>query len=489
MTSRLALFDQTISASLRQPGVSEHDYKAYRTRIKLKILEQRGEVGEKELKFQISRDDDFEFLYAGTLNNDKYQAVARQDTWKVDFDTFPKAIIKNYLCKTIVNSSSPNSEGEIDNSRKKPSGFHSIDEQGPQTEIVITLTKDKNQCVFEILSRSFIKDTKDFSMTLSAVRGDHLITHLLKICSNLTAKVSTCNKANDDVEMLEKKCMELELKITELDDCRAKNDELIEQLDELEDELALVKDEKETIRGLAEEKDEDMDRLKNKKYALEQQLAENRDELEIVGKMLKEEQNRVDQLQKRNGSQHEEIMKLRSEKASLQKHIHKSEGLLRKNDLEQNQQSLDIRKLRELEADLKEKDSMVGNLTETISLLRKELEDEKLKLKEVEESFEKLKVEHEKIEDRLQIYRSQRYSPAPGGLGLQTTLPTGYKPAFGQNSPFGNPNMNTPYRNVFTPQAMTPFGTTAAARFNSQLADDTNGSTMMNTPPVMRNPL
>ncbi|EFO84135.1 hypothetical protein CRE_07133 [Caenorhabditis remanei] len=486
MTSKLALFDQTLSASLLQPINSDHDYKAYKTKVQLKILEQRSESGgEKELKFELSRADDFEFLFAETLNNEKYQVLAREHDLTVDFDTFPKVIIQHLLCKNIVNNL--DDDGGVD-ARKKP-GYHSIIDHGRPTEINIILEKEKSQCVFEIFSKTPISKGKIFAMTLWAVRGDHLISHLLKICSFQSAKLSTFNKTSDELEVLRKKCEDLESENGKLEESLKEFEELSDRIRDLEDELALEKEEKGNVVALAEEKDLRISQLEEDVDSMNRELDDNQEELDIVGKMLREEQGKVDQLQKRNSLHQKEIGKLRAENSLLQRNFEKADGLLKKNDLQQNQQSLDIRKLRELEADLKEKDSMVENLTGTIGLLRKELEDEKLKLKEVMDSFERLKVENEGVKERLSMYRTQRYSPAPAGL----TVPTvGYKPVLGQNSPYTNPNMRTPFRDATTTasnfQNMNITPLPHAARFN-QLADDTTGSTMTNTPPVMRNPL
>lgn len=53
----------------------------------------------KEVKFEVSRRDDYEFLYAEVLNNEKYQILARSYDLTVDFDTFPKVVIQHILCK------------------------------------------------------------------------------------------------------------------------------------------------------------------------------------------------------------------------------------------------------------------------------------------------------------------------------------------------------------------------------------------------------
>nr|4GFA_A Chain A, Spindle assembly abnormal protein 6 [Caenorhabditis elegans]4GFA_B Chain B, Spindle assembly abnormal protein 6 [Caenorhabditis elegans]4GFA_C Chain C, Spindle assembly abnormal protein 6 [Caenorhabditis elegans]4GFA_D Chain D, Spindle assembly abnormal protein 6 [Caenorhabditis elegans] len=180
MTSKIALFDQTLIASLLQPlSLNQPDFKAYKTKVKLKISEQRNETsGEKELKFEISRSDDFEFLFSETLNNEKYQILARDHDLTVDFDAFPKVIIQHLLCKN--------------------------------TEINIILDAEKNFCSFELFSG------KIFSIKLHAVRGDHLISHLLKICSSQAVKLSTFYKSADELASLRQKCGDLEKQVEKL---------------------------------------------------------------------------------------------------------------------------------------------------------------------------------------------------------------------------------------------------------------------------------
>ncbi|CAO4372773.1 unnamed protein product [Caenorhabditis nigoni] len=489
MTSRLALFDQTLSASLLQRVNSDpHDYKAYKTRVKLKILEQRGEHGEKELKFEISRADDFEFLFAAILNNEKYQELAKAHELTVDFDTFPKVIIQHLLCKNIVKTAE---EDGIEVDAKGKPGYHSIIENGrvPPTEINIKLEKDKNSCEFEIFSKTPISKGKIFAMSLQAVRGDLLIAHLLKICSSQSTKLATLHRSTDELAALKTKISEMEKRNQSIEDLEKKIEEQEERIREIEDELELVKEERENIRVIAEEKEDLVAELQNDLESVNRELEENQEELEIVGKMLGEEQGKVDQLQKRNVAHQKEL-------ATLQRNFQKVESQLKRSSVEQSQQSLDIRKLRELEADLKEKDSMVENLTQTVGILKKELEDERVKMQETLTSFESLKVENESVKERLAMYRNQRFSPAPVGLQT-TTIPgagVGFKTVLGQNSPYANnPNMRTPFRDTSSASntgltyqnSITPLPNTT--RF--LMADDTTGSSVTNTPPVLRNPL
>uniref|UniRef100_A0A1I7UA10 SAS-6_N domain-containing protein n=1 Tax=Caenorhabditis tropicalis TaxID=1561998 RepID=A0A1I7UA10_9PELO len=483
MTSKLALFDQTLNASLHQPLSSNNsDFKAYKTRVKLKILEQRSETtGEKELKFEISRSDDFEFLFAEILNNEKYQTLAREHDLIVDFDTFPKVIIQHLLCKNIVKNSEE--DGETD-ARKKP-GYHSIIDHGKPTEINIILDSDRSFCSFELYSKTPISKGRIFSMKLSAVRGDHLISHLLKICSSQAAKLSGYHKTSDELEALRTKCGELEKENRRLGEMKERCEEETERIRELEDELELVKEERETIRVLADERQDEVAEMQAEVDSAKRELELCEEERDIVAKMLNEEQNKNDYNQK-------EIARLRADNVAIRRNLEKADKVLKRNDAQQNQQSLDVRKLRELEADLKEKDSMVDSLTGTIGMLRKELEEEKLKLAEVMDSFERLKTENEGVKERLLMYRNQRFSPAPTvgltPLGLPTTtLPAGYKTVLGPNSPYANPNnMRTPFRDATFQNQITPHH--QAIRFNSQLNDDTNGSSMTHTPPVLRNP-
>ncbi|EGT53698.1 CBN-SAS-6 protein [Caenorhabditis brenneri] len=481
MTSRFELFDQTLNASLLQPlSSTQPDFKAYKTRVKLKILEKRNEAtGEKELKFELSRADDYEFLFAETLNNEKYQTLAREHDLTVDFDTFPKVIIQHLLSNNIVRNAEDDGESDA---RKKP-GYHSIIAHGKPTEINITLDADKNFCLFELFSKTPISKGRIFSMKLGAVRGDHLISHLLKICSSQAAKLSGYHKISDDLSALKIKYGELEEQNSKLEEYKEKFEEDAEKMRELEDELELVKEEKENIRVLAEDKDVMIADLEADVKDLQNESEEIKVELDVVVKMLEEEREKVDQMKKRGNLHQKELSRLRAEMESIQRKLDKSQKDLARNDSQQNQQSVDVRKLRELEADLKEKDTMVDSLTETIGALRKELEDEKLKTQEVMDSFEKLKVENEAINQRLQMYRTQRFGSTPPVVG---TVPTPFKKVLGPDSPYNNNStMKIPFRNATN---STFSHTPNTNRFTSHLAaDDTTGSTLTQTPPVLRN--
>lgn len=300
---------------------------------------------------------------------------------------------------------------------------------------------------FELFSKTPISKGKIFSIKLHAVRGDHLISHLLKICSSQAVKLSTFYKSADELASLRQKCGDLEKQVEKLSGVKEEFEEMSEKFKELEDEVELVKEERENIRLLVEDKEDEVADLKQDTESLQKQLEENQEELEIVGNMLREEQGKVDQLQKRNVAHQKEIGKLRAELGTAQRNLEKADQLLKRNSQQQNQQSLDMRKLGELEADLKEKDSMVESLTETIGILRKELENEKLKAAENMDSFEKLSMENENLKEKIAHYRAQRFSPAPSGLpGLQTGLTNrltpSFKPVLGPHTPYGA-NLNS----------------------------------------------
>lgn len=484
MTSTLALFNQTLNASLLQPlSSTQPDFKAYKTHVKLKILEKRNEAtGEKELKFELSRADDYEFLFAGILNNEKYQTLAREHDLTVDFDTFPKVIIQHHLSKNIVHKAE-------DNEVRKKIENYSID-QGKPTEINITLDADRNFCLFELFSKTPISKGRIFSIKLSAVRGDHLISHLLKICSSQAATITNHQKTSDELSALKTRYGELEEQNAKLEEYKEKFEEDAKTISELEDDLALVKEEKENIRLIAEEKEELVKDLEAEVEDLRREMEEDKEELEVVIKMLEEERETVDQMKKRGSLHQKELSRMRAEVESIQRKLEKSQKDLARND----QQSVDIRKLRELEADLKEKDTMVDSLTETIGALRKELDGEKLKTQEVMDGFEKLKMENETINQRLVMYRNQKFSPAasvgtvPAPLGLSLTPGFQIKKVLGPNSPYNNPNMKTPFRDA-TNSTFTSSLTPNTVRFTSQFAaDDTTGSTLTQTPPVLRIP-
>ncbi|CAI5438447.1 unnamed protein product [Caenorhabditis angaria] len=448
LTSRSSyLFNEQLVASLLQPlGRNQTDYKAYRSKVNLKICEQRNETsGEKELKFEISRAEDYEFLFAETLNNEKYQKLAREHDLTVDFEAFPRAIIQKLLCKNI--SEQQQSDGQL----------HSIVDNKP-TEISLILDCEKTTCSFELFSKTPISKGRIFALKMSAVRGDQLTSHLLKICSLQSSKLGEFDRIREELLNYREKYEKLEKENTELlkTSEKCKLDE--ERLEELEDELELVKEERQNMRILAEEKDELIEEMRIEQNDIKKQNEELNEEIEIVGTMLKEEQLRSDKLQADKEIIRRENIDLRQK---FERNLEKFKKLLaEKSD---NQQSVDLRKLKELENDLKEKDGLVLTLSETISGIRKELEDEKMKIVEMTQTMDQLRTANLEMTEKLQMYRSNRMNvPYMSPSILQGTPPT---------IPLGVRNSTTPYKAVFPKMSSlsnlsTPYGRTQTSPYS-----------------------
>ncbi|CAI2347355.1 unnamed protein product [Caenorhabditis sp. 36 PRJEB53466] len=460
LSSRMTLFNQTVVASLLQPLSDNQQSEAYRTKINLKITEQRNDhSGDKELKFEISRSDDFEFFYADVLN---------------DFDAFPKTIIDHLLHRSHYNN-----ESEMESKKLGEPISTTIREP---VEIKITLNSEKTSCMFEMFRRNTLTDGKMFSLKLSAVRGDQLISQLLKICSVQAVKIANLRGIEEKLALMMSKCTEIEKENTRLTEIEKQMEACQTEREGLENDLEMVKEERENIRLLVEEKDEllaDFQRNQEKYKSINE---ESEEELRVVGIMLEEEQAKVDGMTKNSAVQQKEIHRLRTENFTLIRNLAKLESLMKRNDERQGQQSVDLRKLKELETDLKQKDFMVTSLTETISLLRKELEDEKLKLGELGDSFDRMQNENEKMKEKLGLYRNQRlstFSPAQISLGIPGNIGNtrnSYRKVLGpvasSNSPSGSHELDkgSPQQNPNRSHyPLTPYALRNSVKFLEEL--------------------
>uniref|UniRef100_A0A8R1HX56 SAS-6_N domain-containing protein n=1 Tax=Caenorhabditis japonica TaxID=281687 RepID=A0A8R1HX56_CAEJA len=472
MSGKSCLFDRTLLASLLQPlSLNQPECKR---RVNLKIVEQRNEsTGDKELKFEISRSDDFEFLYADVINNDRYQALAREHDLTVDFDTFPMIIINHLLPKAIVDAT--------ENIAARPHGRETPQETDTKpTEITIKLDSEKNYCTFEICSKTPLSKGRIFSIKLAAVRGDQFIAHLLQICSNQTTELTALKKKAEELEHMKPLYAKIKNDYEKVEGIQQNCQALSERNRDLEDELELAKEERETIRVIAEEKDCKIEELETCCENYLKIIEESKEEIEVVGIMLKEEQASVDKLHKNVTLQQKEIRRLGSEIASLTRKLENSEGLLKKRDIEQSLISVDMRKLRELESELRDKELVIKSLTEKSSLSRIELDDERIKLHELSESHDRLQKENEGLKQKLNLYRMERsgFSPSVGFTASNTTSRNGYRNVLGGgllNTP-DEKNSSTPgiYRSK---NPTTPY----ALRCTNETTDVSNDSPFRNS--------
>ncbi|CAB3408331.1 unnamed protein product [Caenorhabditis bovis] len=508
-TRSSALFNQPLVASLQQSlRTNQSEYKAYRAKVNLKITEQRNETtGEKELRFEISRSDDFEFLFAEVLNNDKYQKLSREHDLTVDFEAFPRAIIQKLLSKNIATDDS----GEAGNM-----GPHSFAD-GKPTEIKLVLDADKRVCSFELFSKTPISKGRIFALKMSAVRGDQLTAHLLTICSSQMKKLEHLRHLTSEHNELSEKFDKTRRELDELRHLEEKNKQDLDRIEELESELELVKEERQNLVILAEEKDELMEEIRQETEDARKQVEEMTEELQIMDTIIREEQDQSDRLRKEKEALRRENSELRKENCELLKDVEKSKHVVKKylNNKcgDGSQQSVDMRKLKELEADLKEKDGLVLTLTETIATLRKELEDERKKCKEIEENAEQFRKANVEMNEKLQLYRNNRTSTLINGSNYMSPLLNGsavpnnltpssvlrgtpaYKAVFPSSSSLNNTplggyanvmrsttpgvfNQTSPYGNQLVPTTPT------VLRNTTNLTNDTTTST---TTPILMN--
>ncbi|VDK70608.1 unnamed protein product [Cylicostephanus goldi] len=99
------LFIGTVPVTLLQPSRSGPEYLSSLVDVVLKLVERRYDSTEKEYRLEISRPDEFEFLYAESITRSKYQILAKSWNLNADFDDFPVKIVR--LLRERKNANSP----------------------------------------------------------------------------------------------------------------------------------------------------------------------------------------------------------------------------------------------------------------------------------------------------------------------------------------------------------------------------------------------
>ncbi|CAD6199478.1 unnamed protein product [Caenorhabditis auriculariae] len=424
-----SLFYQSLFANLIQPlGRSPAELKSYRTKVYLKICDQRNEVsGEKEIRIEISRPDDYEFLYADSLNHEKQ--LAHDFELTVDFEAFPRTLIDKLLSKTACVRA-----------LEADSSTNDLQSDVTPTEINLILDQERSNCVFELSFKTPVSKGRIVSIKLAAVRGEQLVSHLL----NKLRKVSKQNndlqrlsqQQKEELDVVRKENAEVGSKVDrwkmERDDALEKKKELEEQVEEMEEDLELLKDEKrglltcvDELKEKSEESEKLVDELRSEAENKDEQIANLASEIDEVVAMLREEQALSTQLQK--------------QLAEKKKENEKCTDFINKYVKNAPAQSIDLKKLKELEGDLREKEDIVMKLTETVNVQRKELEE----CRDEIERISKLNEQHALDLKKLEMYRATRIlSPnVPPSVGRQP-----YTPVFAPRVTFDLPN-----------QATTPF--------------------------------
>lgn len=461
------LFNQVISASLLQPlGKNQSDLKSYRARVTLKISEHWNErTGEKELKLEISRADDHEFIFSESINHEKYEILAREFELTVDFETFPRTIIDKLLSRNICTH-----ENEPDN-RKAPKSFADV----APTEVNLILDSERTVCTFELIFKTPLSKGKIIGIKMNAVRGDQLTAHLLKTLKNVekkSAKLSDLEKVNAELKK------EIERLRREKDEASSEAKVLKDANDELNAVKDLLKLEKEDTQNHLQHIDELEATIEELRDALKQSDIdlETKDEeketvaaeLAVVAEMLREEQAVTEQLQKEKTT----LRKLMEEK---QEDLEKALKIIDKYVKGNQVQSCDYGKLKECEADLKEKETIIKTLTETTAKLRSEIESLKLENVQYQKTIDRLKDETQEAFKRIDILNSIPRGPptTPGGFprtpGLYTPHDSAnrYRPVLGASalhdrsnmhrstSPFVG-GMHSPFDKLFGNRTYTP---------------------------------
>lgn len=458
MSCKIVLFDQFLDATLIQPlKYNSNERKEYRTRVKLKILEQRSEsTGEKEFEFELSHDDDYEFFFTEIINRRQYRKLARYHNSLGDFDSFPKIFTNQFFRRKIGNDL-----GEEGKKSDRLTDYEQL------ADIELCPDAGRMYCDLDIYLRTPITKYHEFSLKLFPPRGEQLNSYLRKVCSKQAAELSNFRKTRAELESFKIKCNELENQNSALEVYKDRYKKQSEIVEELEDELELMTREK-------EKKDDFIAKLQADRNKLKRELKANKKEHAIFENLLEKEQFISNQYYNKYLSLQKEASELQVKDEMFRREIKNLNQSLKQNYSQRRPRSMDSKTVQEQEADLKPRD-LVDNLNKEITIVKEESMENKLETRKATDSYEKLNTENKNMTESMVVYRDSHYGLAPSTSGLTpigpqepTASPSEYKKVR-FNIPHGSRNTQPPFRDATNARRNS---LPATLQSNSHINDD-----------------
>uniref|UniRef100_A0A0K0DHT0 SAS-6_N domain-containing protein n=1 Tax=Angiostrongylus cantonensis TaxID=6313 RepID=A0A0K0DHT0_ANGCA len=441
--------------------------------VVLKIVERRLDNGEREYRVEISRPDEFEFLYGEGITRTKYQNLAKTWNLNVDFDDFPARIVR--LLRERSGASSP-------------------------VQLTCTLSQDLSVCTFEMVH---IIDmyTVRMPIDLKAVRDKELLCHVINNMRSLQKQMEMVSKQKKHVE---RECEELKQIIDELREFRVKSEQKTAELEhkvldaerriaeetlrreEFEQDLQLERDERDSALNTIEHLKNDLSEAEKKARELEEELIQCEEECEDLVEKLRDSERSSYRLQNDKESL---TVALDKAKKDLGKANHVIFKYLKGEFRSQSQRSLDESK-DEMAADLKMKESLIEDMTVSIADYKKKVDDLITKNRELQDTLQVMEAERARNARVIEMYRNQHRSAVSSSIGTSPIYSTFPSPLVnGQNSPLLACVPATPsnFRNVLgrTLQSSTALAT-PSMRTTPPLLDRRylNATDRENVPPI-----
>ncbi|KAK5983562.1 hypothetical protein GCK32_012548, partial [Trichostrongylus colubriformis] len=395
------LFVGSLPVTLLQPNKNGPEYMSTVAEVALKIAERRLDNGEKEYRMEISRPDDFEFLYAEGITRAKYQTLAKTWNLNVDFDDFPARIVR--LLRERTGSASP-------------------------VQLTCTLSQDLSICTFEVV-HVIDMYTVRMPIELRAVRDKDLLCHII---NNMRSLQKQLCKVKTEKKQVESERDELKCMVNDLKEFRSKAEQRMAELEqrlkdaekraadetlrreEFEQDLQLERDERDSALGTIEHLKDELAEAEKKARELEEELDQCEEECEELEEKLRDSELSCSRLR---GDKEKLVIALDKAKKDLSKANHVISKYLKGELRSPSDRSLDERK-DELAADLKVKESLIDEMTASIADYKKKVDDLTKENKELQETLQVMEVERSRSARVIEMYRNQsRIGPTyPAGI-------------------------------------------------------------------------
>ncbi|KJH52253.1 hypothetical protein DICVIV_01581 [Dictyocaulus viviparus] len=401
------LFLGLLQVTLLQPNKSGPEYTSSVVEIMLKIVERRLDNGEKEYRVEISRPDDFEFLYGDGITRTKYQNLAKAWNLNVDFDDFPARIVR--LLKERSGISFP-------------------------VQLTCTLSQDLSVCTFEMVH---IIDmyTVRMPIELKAVRDKELLCHVINNMRSLQKQVDIIKKQKEHAEHEREELKQIveelqEFRVTSeqstaelrqmLQDAKNRAAEETLRREEFEQDLQLERDERDSALNTIEQLKKQLSEAEKKARELEEELGQCEEECDELVDKLRDSESLSCRLK---NDKEDLIVALDKLKKDLKKANHVIFKYLKGEFSGLNQRSLEESK-HEMAADLKMKESLIDDMTVTLSGYKKKLDDLTKKNSELQDTLQMMEAERARDARVIEMYRKQQRAAVPCAVGTSPIFHT-----------------------------------------------------------------
>ncbi|PAV56835.1 hypothetical protein WR25_09653 [Diploscapter pachys] len=385
------LYNHPVDVNLVQ-RTNTGDSISNKIQVNLRILNRRSETAEKEFRFELSRADEYDFLYADNITRDKFQALAKECQLSVDFDQFPQTVVDEILKK------SERREPRV----REPEEFHANGESTIQFNCY--LSADRSICEFESVNNTRLHRQR-IAIALQAVRGEELLSHVIAIAKNRDMKLK---KYKQDSEQLNLKARKLtseherdEAKIEELtqelNELRADYDNLQTSHQDAQSDLELAREELSNFREGKEEAEQQLRDLEDELANVESDLQRKGVELDELQILYESEQVNADNWKQKHAELSKDFDKLKYIVSTYHKDCPKPEFV----------KSLDHKKLAELDNELKEKAQLFEDMQAQVAALKNQIETLNAEIVQKDKQIVQLQRDKDEAVRSLLVYQTR----------------------------------------------------------------------------------